>query len=106
MWPRKGGRSVQTDLTGGVAALQGRKYYSSMDDDVQVPYALEELDSGVWLGYAYPKPGEMVWGRGATREEAIADIRVKCLEALTGIQHPKRRTDTSLRESRNSDEPQ
>lgn len=61
-------------------------YTVGMNDDVEVPYALEQLDTGLWLGYAHPSPDVTVWGRGATREAAIADIREKCLQALTGVQ--------------------
>jgi predicted RNase H-like HicB family nuclease len=48
---------------------------------VHVPYTVEQDEDGVWCAHAQLRPRVGANGEGATREEALADLR----EALTGL---------------------
>jgi Protein of unknown function (DUF4231) len=48
---------------------------------LHVPYSVEQVEGGVWRARARPLPEAEAYGRGSTREEAIADLR----EALAGL---------------------
>ena len=48
---------------------------------VHVPYTVEEDEDGVWCAHAQLRPGVGANGEGATREEAVADLR----DALAGL---------------------
>lgn len=52
-----------------------------MTQAVHVPYTIEQDEDGVWCAHAQLRPGLGAHGEGATRQEAIADLR----EALTGL---------------------
>ena len=42
---------------------------------VHVPYVVEQDEDGVWCASALLRPGVGAVGDGATREEALADLR-------------------------------
>ena len=48
---------------------------------VHVPYTVEEDEDGVWCAHAQLLPSVGANGEGATRDEAVADLRV----ALAGL---------------------
>jgi len=48
---------------------------------VHVPYTVEEDEDGVWCAHAQLRPSVGANGEGATREEAVDDLR----EALAGL---------------------
>ena len=48
---------------------------------VHVPYTVEEDEDGVWCAHAQLRPSVSANGEGATREEAVDDLR----EALAGL---------------------
>jgi len=52
-----------------------------MTKAVHVPYTVEEDEDGVWCAHAQLRPNVGANGEGATREEAVADLR----EALAGL---------------------
>ena len=52
-----------------------------MTHAVHVPYTVEQDEDGVWCAHAQLRPGVGANGEGATRAEAVADLR----EALTGL---------------------
>ena len=52
-----------------------------MTKAVHVPYTVEEDEDGVWCTHAQYGPALRTNGEGATREEAVDDLR----EALAGL---------------------
>jgi predicted RNase H-like HicB family nuclease len=48
---------------------------------IHVPYTIEKDEDGVWCASAQLRPGVGAVGDGATREEAITDLR----HALTAL---------------------
>jgi predicted RNase H-like HicB family nuclease len=42
---------------------------------IHVPYTVEQDEDGVWCASAQLRPGVGAVGDGATREEAVADLR-------------------------------
>jgi predicted RNase H-like HicB family nuclease len=54
---------------------------------IHVPYTIEKDEDGVWCASAQLRPGVGAVGDGATREEAITDLR----EALTALTEEVRR---------------
>jgi len=48
---------------------------------IHVPYTIEKDEDGGWCASVQLKPGVGAVGDGATREEAVADLR----EALTAL---------------------
>jgi predicted RNase H-like HicB family nuclease len=52
-----------------------------MTKAVHVPYTVEEDEDGVWCAHVQLRPNVGANGEGATREEAVADLR----EALAGL---------------------
>jgi len=52
-----------------------------MTKAVHVPYTVEEDEDGVWCAHAQLRPSVGANGEGATRDEAVADLR----EALAGL---------------------
>ena len=52
-----------------------------MTKAVHVPYTVEEDEDGVWCAHAQLRPSVGTNGEGATRDEAVADLR----EALAGL---------------------
>ena len=52
-----------------------------MTKAVHVPYTVEEDEDGVWCTHAQLRPSVRTNGEGATREEAVDDLR----EALAGL---------------------
>jgi predicted RNase H-like HicB family nuclease len=54
---------------------------AAMTRAVHVPYTVEEDEDGVWCAHAQLLPSVGANGEGATRDEAVADLRV----ALAGL---------------------
>jgi predicted RNase H-like HicB family nuclease len=52
-----------------------------MTKAVHVPYTVEEDEDGVWCAHAQLRPSVGANDEGATREEAVDDLR----EALAGL---------------------
>lgn len=52
-----------------------------MQQDVTVPYTVEQDENGVWCAYALLRHDAGANGEGATPDEAVDDLR----EALTGL---------------------
>jgi len=55
---------------------------------VHVPYTLEQDEDGVWCASALVRPGAGAVGDGATREEALADLREALIALLAEIGAP------------------
>jgi hypothetical protein len=45
---------------------------------VHLPYVVEQDEDGVWRASALLRPGVGAVGDGATREEAVTDLRARC----------------------------
>ena len=55
---------------------------------MHVPYTLEQDEDGVWCASALVRPGAGAVGDGATREEALADLREALIALLAEIGAP------------------
>jgi predicted RNase H-like HicB family nuclease len=56
---------------------------------VHVPYTLEQDQDGVWCASALVRPGAGAVGDGATREEALADLREALVALIAEIGAPE-----------------
>jgi predicted RNase H-like HicB family nuclease len=61
---------------------------------VHIPYAVEQDEDGAWCASALLRLGVGAFGEGATREEAITDLRAALLTLLEVTGPPSELTVT------------
>ena len=56
---------------------------------MHVPYTLEQDEDGAWCASALVRPGAGAVGDGATREEAVAELREALVALIAEIGVPE-----------------
>lgn len=56
---------------------------------MHVPYTLQQDEDGVWCASALVRPGAGAVGDGATREEALTDLREALVALIAEIGVPE-----------------
>jgi predicted RNase H-like HicB family nuclease len=61
---------------------------------VHIPYVVEQDEDGAWRASALLRPGVGAAGDGATREQAVTDLRAALLKLLEVVGPPNELTVT------------